>query len=103
MRRLAASVVVAVVLLAAQPADAAVVPSAVTWERLAGCESGGNWQARGRYSGGLGFDRGTWRGVGGAGLAWQASREEQIRRATILWSQRGWRPWPACSRRLRLR
>lgn len=81
-----------------------VAPSGQVWERLAQCESGGNWQIRGRtYSGGLQFNRGTWRSVGGTGVAADASKEEQIARATVLHARRGWSPWPGCSRRLRLR
>jgi len=81
-----------------------VAPSAAVWDRLARCESGGNWHIRGRtYSGGLQFDRSTWRSVGGAGVAADASKGEQIARATVLHSRRGWKPWPGCSRKLWLR
>lgn len=79
-------------------------PSAQTWDRLAQCESGGRWHIQGRkYSGGLQFDRQTWRSVGGTGTAGQASKQEQIERATALHAKRGFRPWPGCSRKLGLR
>jgi len=106
---LAAALVV--VLLSAPAAEAhsprrrsGVAPSAAVWDRLAQCESGGRWHIRGRtYSGGLQFDARTWRSVGGRGVAADASKGEQIARATTLHSRRGWQPWPACSRKLRLR
>lgn len=81
------------------------VVSVNVWDRLAQCESGGNWHLRDSspYTGGLQFDRGTWHGVGGTGVAADASREEQIARAEVLRSRRGYQPWPACSRRLGLR
>ncbi len=52
------------------------------WDRMARCETGGNWSMVGsRYSGGLGFYNGTWDAFGGrefAARAGQASREQQI-------------------------
>jgi resuscitation-promoting factor RpfB len=75
------------------------------WDRLAQCESNGNWAANtgNGYYGGLQFLPSTWRSVGGSGLPHQASRAEQIRRAEILQARSGWGQWPACSRRLGLR
>lgn len=86
------------------------VPSASdpVWNRLAQCESNGNWQAisaNGMYYGGLQFHPETWRSVGGSGMPHEASRAEQINRAQILLS-RSWatwgNQWPACSRLLGL-
>jgi resuscitation-promoting factor RpfB len=78
------------------------------WDRLARCESNGNWtliSANGLYYGGLQFHLDTWRGVGGSGLPNEAPRDEQIRRAQILLS-RSWatwgNQWPSCSRLLGL-
>jgi hypothetical protein len=52
------------------------------WDRMAQCETGGNWSMVGsRYSGGLGFYNGTWDSFGGrefAARAGQATREQQI-------------------------
>jgi hypothetical protein len=52
------------------------------WDRMAQCETGGNWSMVGsRYSGGLGFYNGTWDSFGGrefAHRAGQATREQQI-------------------------
>lgn len=75
------------------------------WDRLAQCESGGNWSINtgNGYYGGLQFSAGSWRGVGGSGTANQASREEQIARAQQLQAKQGWGAWPACSRKLGLR
>jgi len=81
-----------------------VTVSGSVWDRLAQCESGGNWNIKGRrYSGGLQFDAQTWRSVGGTSIAGNASKEEQIARAKVLQLRRGWKPWPGCSKRLGLR
>lgn len=89
---------------AAQPAQAAQVDGGV-WDRLAQCESGGNWSINtgNGYSGGLQFSQSSWRGVGGSGLASQASKAEQIARAEALKARQGWGAWPACSAKLGLR
>jgi LysM repeat protein len=75
------------------------------WDRLAQCESGGNWSIStgNGYYGGLQFSQGSWSAAGGSGNPADASREEQIRVAQILQSQQGWGAWPACSRALGLR
>jgi len=79
-------------------------PSDSVWERLAQCESGGDWNIRGRlYSGGVQFAHSTWRAMGGRGVAADASKEEQIARAKILQARSGWGQWPGCSRKLGLR
>jgi Transglycosylase-like domain len=76
-----------------------------SWERLAYCESKGNWSinTRNGYYGGLQFSLSTWRNVGGVGYPHQATKEEQILRGEILLESYGWRSWPACSRKLGLR
>ncbi|QBX56033.1 resuscitation-promoting factor [Nocardioides seonyuensis] len=75
------------------------------WDRLAQCESGGNWAINtgNGYYGGLQFSASTWASVGGTGLPHQHSREEQIKRGQILQSRAGWGQWPHCSARLGLR
>jgi Transglycosylase-like domain/LysM domain len=75
------------------------------WDRLAQCESGGNWSIStgNGYYGGLQFSQGSWSAAGGSGNPADASREEQIRVAQNLQSQQGWGAWPACSRALGLR
>lgn len=74
------------------------------WDRLAQCESNGNWSINtgNGYYGGLQFDLPTWRANGGSGYPHHHSREEQIRVAEILRSRRGFAPWPTCARRLGL-
>jgi hypothetical protein len=73
-----------------------------TWDRLAGCEAGGNWAANtgNGYYGGLQFSLSTWRSVGGSGYPHQASRETQIEMGRRLQASSGWGAWPSCSRRL---
>ena len=75
------------------------------WDRLAQCESGGNWSidTGNGYSGGLQFAQGTWAANGGTGSAHNASREEQIRVAERVRASQGWGAWPACSSKLGLR
>lgn len=92
------------------PAPSAPPPSSstgdpddpATWDRLAGCESDGNWALNtgNGYYGGLQFSLATWQEVGGAGYPHQASREEQIQRGRILQARYGWGQWPYCARQL---
>jgi len=88
-----------------QASTAPAVASGSVWDRLAQCESGGNWQINtgNGYYGGLQFLPSTWRAVGGTGLPHQHSREEQIKRAEILLARSGWGQWPACTAKLGLR
>lgn len=72
------------------------------WDRIASCESGGNWQINtgNGYYGGLQFSAGTWRAYGGtayAATADRASRTQQIAVATKVQSAQGWGAWPTCS------
>ncbi len=80
-------------------------PSGSVWDKLAECESGGNWSINtgNGYYGGLQFSLSTWRAYGGSGYPHQASREEQIRIAKKLQAAAGWGSWPACSSKLGLR
>jgi len=80
-------------------------PARGVWDRLAECESGGNWSINtgNGYYGGLQFSLSSWRAVGGTGYPHQASRAEQIKRAEMLLDIQGWGAWPACSRKLGLR
>jgi len=74
------------------------------WDRLAQCESGGNWAINtgNGYSGGLQFLPSTWRAYGGSGSAHNASREEQIRVAENVRDDVGFGAWPQCARKLGL-
>ena len=75
------------------------------WDRLAQCESGGDWSINtgNGYYGGLQFSQGSWEAAGGSGSPANASREEQIRVAENLQSMQGWGAWPSCSSQLGLR
>ncbi|MGC4110841.1 MAG: transglycosylase family protein [Nocardioides sp.] len=75
------------------------------WDRLAQCESGGNWATNtgNGYYGGLQFSVGTWRAYGGSGLPSQASRLTQIAIATkVRNASGGYGAWPACAASLGL-
>jgi hypothetical protein len=96
--RLLSTLAATVALLAASQLPAHADASWATWERIAQCESGGNWHINtgNGYYGGLQFSLETWRGVGGHGYPHQASKAEQIHRANILHRQSGFAPWPVC-------
>lgn len=92
------------------PPPAPPAPVAATgsvWDRLAMCESSGNWASSvGTYEGGLQFHPSTWDAYKPAGYpeaAYQASREQQIHVAEKVLARQGWGAWPACSRKLGLR
>ncbi len=94
----------------AQPAAAAApaVAEGSVWDKVAYCESGGNWAINlgSGYYGGLQMLGSTWRNYGGtefAPTADQASREQQIAVAERILDDVGWGAWPACSRKLGLR
>ncbi|MFC8126611.1 transglycosylase family protein [Streptomyces sp. NPDC057302] len=74
------------------------------WDRIAQCESGGNWHINtgNGYYGGLQFSASTWRAYGGgayAATADQASKGQQIAVATKVQRAQGWGAWPSCSAR----
>ena len=87
--------------LTAVPSQAA---DASTWDALAQCESGGNWNINtgNGFSGGLQFTPSTWAAFGGTGDPSNASREEQIAVAERVLAGQGWGAWPACSAKLGL-
>jgi uncharacterized protein YabE (DUF348 family) len=72
--------------------------NAAMWDRIAECESSGNWSINtgNGYYGGLQFDIQTWLGAGGGDFAQRAdlaSREEQITVANRVYADRGLQPW----------
>ncbi|MYS87924.1 transglycosylase family protein [Embleya scabrispora] len=104
LRRLRDSAVVGVVatslvgfaaLAQAQAADDA------TWDRVARCESGGNWatDTGNGYHGGLQFNERTWKAHGGKGRAQDAPKAEQIRVAENVLRSQGAGAWPVCGRK----
>ncbi|CAM5325406.1 transglycosylase family protein [Streptomyces sp. NPDC091290] len=89
--------------LLAATGDATAADNGV-WDRIAQCESGGNWHINtgNGYYGGLQFAASTWRAYGGtayAPTADRASREQQIAVATKVQRAQGWNAWPTCSAR----
>ncbi|MFJ2236163.1 transglycosylase family protein [Streptomyces sp. NPDC087859] len=74
------------------------------WDRIAQCESGGDWHINtgNGYYGGLQFSASTWRAYGGsayAATADRASKSQQIAVATKVQRAQGWGAWPTCSAR----
>jgi len=72
--------------------------NAAMWDRIAKCESGGNWHINtgNGYYGGLQFNYATWLSAGGGDFASRAdlaSREQQITVANRLYAKRGLQPW----------
>jgi hypothetical protein len=83
--------------------ESSAADSAV-WDRIARCESGGDWHINtgNGYYGGLQFSASTWRSYGGgayASTADRAGREQQIAIATKVQRASGWGAWPVCARR----
>jgi len=71
------------------------------WDRVAGCESGGNWAINtgNGYQGGLQFSPSTWAGHGGteyAPAAYLATKDEQIAVAERVLAGQGRGAWPVC-------
>ena len=88
------------------PADTANTGTPVsTWDKVAQCESGGNWATStgNGFHGGLQFTASTWRSFSGSGMPHQASRTVQIAVAERVLAAQGWKAWPACSHKLGLR
>ena len=88
---------------------ATLVPSAEAatqddFARLRFCESGGNYATNtgNGFYGAYQFDLRTWHGLGYSGRPDQASAGTQDAAASELQADRGWSPWPACSRKLGL-
>ncbi|MFH7600168.1 transglycosylase family protein [Streptomyces racemochromogenes] len=93
-----AGVAVAAPLMAAGSASAATVSE---WDKVAACESGGNWSINtgNGYYGGLQFSASTWAAYGGkayAAQANQASKSQQIAIAEKVLKGQGKGAWPSC-------
>ena len=67
------------------------------WDKIAECETGKNWRARGpTYQGGLGIFAQTWKAYGGSEFAQNAgdaTKEEQIIVAENIRAKHGFRAW----------
>ena len=102
-RRLAGVAVVSAATVAgatamAQPASA----SGTVWDRVAACESGGNWSINtgNGYYGGLQFSYSTWAAFGGQRYATTANRATKAQQITIaqnVLKVQGPGAWPVCS------
>ncbi|MFE8941853.1 MULTISPECIES: transglycosylase family protein [unclassified Streptomyces] len=91
-------VAVAAPLMTAGTASAA---TASEWDRVAQCESGGNWSINtgNGFYGGLQFTNSTWAAFGGtayAPRADQASKSQQIAVAEKVLAGQGKGAWPSC-------
>ncbi|MDX3309552.1 LysM peptidoglycan-binding domain-containing protein [Streptomyces sp. NPDC054884] len=100
---LAGAVLLAPLGLLSATGEAAAADSGV-WDRIAQCESGGDWHINtgNGYYGGLQFSAGTWRAFGGgayASTADKASKAQQISVAAKVQKAQGWGAWPTCSAR----
>ncbi|WP_432590085.1 transglycosylase family protein [Streptomyces sp. HD1123-B1] len=78
-----------------------------TWDRVAKCESGGNWRINtgNGYYGGLQFAQHTWAAYGGTAYAPRAdlaTKGQQITVAEKVLAAQGPGAWPVCSARGRL-
>jgi resuscitation-promoting factor RpfA len=102
--RLAVVGAVAVGSAAALAGTADAAPESA-WDKLAQCESGGNWSINtgNGYYGGVQFNLRTWHAFGGVGMPNQASKAQQIAVAERVLAAQGWNAWPACSRKMGLR
>jgi murein DD-endopeptidase MepM/ murein hydrolase activator NlpD len=82
--------------------DAAHAADAATWNKVAACESSGDWNINtgNGYFGGLQFTRSTWDAYGGhryAPRADLATRDQQIAVAEKVLDGQGPSAWPVCS------
>jgi resuscitation-promoting factor RpfA len=89
------------VALGALPASAQAATGSV-WDRIAACESAGNWHinTHNGYYGGLQFLTSTWLANGGgryAARADLATKSQQIAIAERVAVSQGMRAWPVCS------
>ena len=87
--------------LTAVGAPAAHAASTEAWDRVAACESGGNWNINtgNGYYGGVQFSYDTWAGYGGqqyAPTADQATKAQQIDIAERVLAGQGAGAWPNC-------
>ncbi|GAB7185199.1 M23 family metallopeptidase [Kitasatospora sp. Ki12] len=90
--------------LSALSTQQAAAASVATWDKLAQCESTGDWSnvhhtSTTTYYGGLQFDAATWNAYGGqqyAPYANQASKVQQILIAEKVLAKQGQGAWPYC-------
>jgi resuscitation-promoting factor RpfA len=93
-----AGAAVAAPLITSSSASAA---TASEWDKVAQCESGGNWSINtgNGFYGGLQFTQSTWAAFGGTAFAPradQATKEQQITIAEKVLASQGKGAWPVC-------
>ncbi|MEV6234131.1 transglycosylase family protein [Saccharopolyspora shandongensis] len=103
--RTLARVAVAGAVVATPMAIAGTANAAPDWDKLAQCESSGNWSINSGngYYGGLQFSASTWAAYGGtqyADSAHQATRLQQISVAEKVLASQGANAWPGCTAKL---
>ena len=85
-------------------ATASSASTSTVWDRVASCESGGNWSINtgNGYYGGLQFSDSTWDAYGGeryASTANRATKAQQITVAQKVLAAQGPGAWPTCGAR----
>ncbi|WP_286163527.1 transglycosylase family protein [Streptomyces sp. NRRL S-495] len=83
-------------------AGTASAASVATWDKVAQCESTGNWSINtgNGFYGGLQFTNSTWAGFGGTAFAARAdlaTKDQQIAIAEKVLAVQGPGAWPVCS------
>jgi LysM repeat protein len=81
------------------PAAPVSYTSGTNWDRIAACESGGNWAINtgNGYYGGLQFTQATWAGAGGLAYAPRADLATPAQQIAVA-STLGLGNWPVCGR-----
>ena len=103
-RRLAGVAVAGAATVAGGMATASSASASTVWDRVASCESGGNWSINtgNGYYGGLQFSDSTWDAFGGeryASTANRATKAQQITVAQKVLASQGPGAWPTCGAR----
>jgi resuscitation-promoting factor RpfA len=103
-RRVTGVAVAGVATVAGGLATASNAQASSVWDRVAACESGGNWHINtgNGFYGGLQFSGSTWNGFGGgryASRADLATKSEQIAVAQRVLATQGPGAWPTCGAR----
>ena len=103
-RRVTGVAVAGVATVAGGLATATSAQASTVWDRVASCESGGNWSINtgNGYYGGLQFSDRTWDAFGGeryAATANRASKAQQITVAQKVLASQGPGAWPTCGAR----
>ena len=103
-RRVTGVAVAGVATVAGGMATASSAQASTVWDRVAACESGGNWSINtgNGYYGGLQFSDRTWDGFGGeryAPTANRATKAQQITIAQKVLVTQGPGAWPTCGAR----